>query len=311
VQRLLVKLLAGRGLPVGNDELMGAIWDQVPGPGATVEALHHLVTATRKRLAEAGLEGALTNANGTYRLGISPTRVDVHVFRDLAARGRELARSGDPRAITELEDALALRRGEPLAGLRGQWVDGYRHTLTEELRAAELALYETAIKYGESRERLPGLTTLLRERPEDELVAWLCMHALYRSGKQAEALEVKRQFSAHLLDTNGVESGKALDDLYQRILVRDDRLLTLEAVGFPPDETGTRVRQLGRPDPRDGHGAGHEEPREPEEDTAAKPAGSTVHDRPESTAPGPSLVFNGTVNAKYGVFGTQIVNGRS
>lgn len=307
-QRLFVKLLAAKAMPVANSELMEAIWDEVPGPGATPEALHHLVAALRRRLAAAGRHGVLTNGKGTYRLGISPGQVDVHVFRALAARARDLARDGDPRAIALLEEALGLRGGEPLAGLRGRWIDGYRHTLTEELRAAELALYETAIRHGESRERLPALSTLLRDRPDDELVAWLNMHALYRAGQQTEALAVKRRFAEHLLETNGLENGKALDELYRRILDRDDGLLAPEAVGFPAGEADPRVRHPGRPGPRFDQDRERAEPRQP-------PAGSdgTSPDDPaggerRETAAGPGYVFNGPVHARGTVFGTQINN---
>ncbi|MGD0244404.1 MAG: bacterial transcriptional activator domain-containing protein [Streptosporangiaceae bacterium] len=288
-QRLLVKLLAARGMRLANDELMAAIWDDVPGPGATLEALHHLVAAVRRNLAAAGLGDVLHNANGTYSLDISPAHVDVHVFHARTERARALDREGDRRAVGLLEEALGLCYGEPLAGLPGRWVDGYRYRLAEEIRAARLDLYQSALRHGESRERLPGLSTLLREQPDDELVAWLYMNALYRAGQPTRALEVKRDFSAQLLEANGTDSGRALGDLYQRILAGDDELLTPEALDFPGSDPGPRSRRPGQDQER-------EEPREP--DAEAAPAG--VHN-----------VFNGPVNAKYGVFGTQIVHGGS
>jgi DNA-binding SARP family transcriptional activator len=278
-QRLLVKLLAAEAMPIPNEELMEAIWDEVPGPGATSDALYHLVAAARKRLAAAGLEGVLTNANGTYRLDIPTANVDVHVFHSLTTRARELARHGDKQAVVLFEEALRLRHGEPLAGLRGQWIDGYRHTLAEELRAAELDLYETAIKYGGSRERLPHLSTLFRDRPDDELVAWLYIHALYRAGQQTEALAVKRQFSEHLLETSGVENGKALDELYKRILDKDAGLFAPEAVSFPGGEAGARVRELGHPNPRAARGSNREELRQPPADSDSTPPGGPASAR--------------------------------
>jgi DNA-binding SARP family transcriptional activator len=300
-QRLLVKLLAARAMPVANGELMEAIWDEVPGRGATLEALYHLVAAVRRRLAAHGLEGVLTNANGTYRLDIPPAHVDVHLFHALTARAREMARDGDQQAVTLLEEALRLRGGEPLAGLRGLWIDGYRHRLAGELREAELALYETAIRHGESRARLPGLSMLLRDRPDDELVAWLYMHALYRAGQQTEALAVKRQFSERLLETNGVDNGRALDDLYQRILDQDDDLAAPESVRFPAGETGARVRQLGQPDPRASQDSTREEPREPPADSdgtsPGDPAGGERQD------PGVYQQFHGDVIAPGATFG--------
>jgi DNA-binding SARP family transcriptional activator len=306
-QRLLVKLLAANGMPVANDEVMAAIWDQIPGPGATLEALYHLVGAVRRTLAATGLDDVLGSANGAYWLEIPPAYVDVHAFRMLTERARALACDGDRRAVGLLEEALRLCHGEPLAGMPGRWVDGYRHARAEEIRVAELALYEVALSHGESRERLPGLSTLLRERPDDELVAWLYMHALYRAGQPTRALEVKREFSAQLLETNGTENGRALDDLYRRILANDDGLHAPEAVAFPGGVARTRARRPGGPGSHDDQEQEREEPRQPTAGEAASAASDpAAGHRHEPAAAGVRNVFNGPVNARHAVFGTQI-----
>ena len=302
-QRLFVKLLAAKGMPVANDELMTAIWDDVPGPGATPEALYHLVGAVRRTLATAGLDEVLHNANGTYWLDVPPAHVDVHMFHARTERARALDRDGDQRAVGLLEDALGLCYGEPLAGLPGRWVDGYRYTLAEEIRVAQLGFYQTALKHGEARERLPGLSTLLRERPDDELVAWLYIHALNRAGQPTRALEVKRKFSAQLFETNGTENGRALDDLYQRILARDKDLLSPEALDFPGGVPGTRARHHGQDQER-------EEPRQPDADTSA-PGDTAASQRQEPAAAGLSYVFNGPVHADHGHFGPRYRYGGS
>jgi DNA-binding SARP family transcriptional activator len=306
-QRLLVKLLAARGTRLANDELMAAIWDDVPGPGATLEALHHLVAAVRRNLAAAGLGDVLHNANGTYWLDVSPAHVDVHVFHARTERARALDREDDRRAVGRLEEALGLCYGEPLAGLPGRWVDGYRYTLAEEIRAARLALYQSALRHGESRERLPGLSTLLREHPDDELVAWLYMNALYRAGQPTRALEVKSEFSAQLKRTTGMGYGRALNRLCERIQAKDDGLLTPEALDFPGGDPGAGGRPPGSRHDQDQE---REEPRQPDAGAAA-PAGAGPRPEPEPVPAGPHLVFNGPVNAEYGVFGTQIVHGGS
>jgi DNA-binding SARP family transcriptional activator len=307
-QRLLIKLLAANGRPVANDQLMAAIWDEVPGPGATLEALRHLVGTARRTLAAAELTGVLRNANGMYRLEVQPAQVDVHVFRMLTGRARALARNGDRQAVGLLEEALRLCHGQPLAGVPGQWVNGYRYTLAEEIRAAQLTLYETALRHGESRERLPGLSTLLREQPEDELVAWLYMHALYRAGQPTRALEVKREFAAQLLEANGTKPGRALNELYQRILAEDDGLRAPEAIAFPGDEAGARARYRGSHDgpdegPDEGPDREREEPGEPSADAdGSAPRDQAARPRAEPAAAGVSYTFD-TVYADHGHFG--------
>ncbi|HXL89675.1 MAG TPA: BTAD domain-containing putative transcriptional regulator [Streptosporangiaceae bacterium] len=303
-QRLLVKLLAAKGMRVANDELMLAIWDELTDLVAPREALHHLVVRVRRTLAVAGLDDVLHNTNGTYRLDVPPAHVDVHVFHALTECARALARDGDQQAVGRLEEALRLCHGEPLAGLPGRWVYGYRHTLAEEIRAAQLALYETALRHGESRERLPGLSTLLRERPDDELVAWLYMHALYRAGQPTRAMEVKTEFSAQLEKTTGAGYGRALNQLCERIQAKDDSLLAQEALAFPGGKAGARARHPGS---HDGQDQEREEPHQPPADAdGPAPDDPAAGQRPEPAAAGPNLVFNGPVNGQNAVFGTQI-----
>jgi DNA-binding SARP family transcriptional activator len=308
-QRLLAALLSARGGPVTHDKLMEAIWDDLPKRDPR-DALYHLVVGLRKRLAAAGLHGVPTAANGTYRLDIPPAMVDVHRFHDLVARARGLA-DDDQQAVALFEAALRLHRGEPLAGLRGRWIDGYRHLLTEERRAAELALYEAAIRAGESRERIPALNSLFLDRPEDEGVAWLYMHALYRAGRQGEALEVWHTVRRHLADTIGAASVKALSDLYERILRHDDDLFRPDAVRF----LGGEARVPGRPRSQAG--------REGAAGAARDDMPDDGHDKAEAADQDPdpdpdpdqrrgeagvqtTTVLNGSVYAEHGVFGVQI-----
>jgi DNA-binding SARP family transcriptional activator len=310
-QRLLVALLSAGGAQVTRRRLMDIVWDDIPDSGA-VSAVHHLATELRKRLAAVGLRDVLIAANGTYRLDVPTAHVDVHRFHDLTARARELVGDDDQQVVTLLEEALGLHRGEPLAGLRGRWIDGYRHLLVEERRAAELALYEAAIRVGESRERIPALNRLFLERPEDEWVAWLYMHALYRAGRQGDALAVWHAVTHHLNSSIAADSLKTLSDLHERILRQDDDLLRPEAVRFQTGE----VRASGRPGPRaeqdsqpeDQEGVGETSPDDAHHDGCETPGAAGQdpgmrHAKSDQT----TLVFNGRVDARDGaVFGTQI-----
>ena len=337
---MLVALLDARGARVPHGRLMEAIWDDPP-EGA-LDALYHLARTLRRRLEAAGQAGVLTGINQAYSLAIPADRVDVHRFHALVDEARRTGGHDDARAVELLEEALRLHRGEPLAGMRGRWIDSYRHGLVEERRAIELALYEAALRRGESRERLPGLQALFRERPADEWVAWLLMHALYRAGRQPEALAVRQEVAGHL-DTIAVASLKDLGDLYERILRQDEDLLRPEALSFPAGTAGARARALGRPGSR----APHERPdavdegalnaAQGDEAAAGRPGeGAAATDQappggpgggaaasgwqdagprpPASPDPGPrtSIVINGAVDARGGgVIGTQNVYGGS
>jgi DNA-binding SARP family transcriptional activator len=308
-QRLLVKLLAAKGAPIASDELMRAIWGDDPGSRATNDALHKLASRARGRLVAFGLPPTvLANERGKYRLDIAPGLVDVHVFHALTDQAGELARNGDKQAVTVLEGALQLRSGEPLAGLDGDWIDGFRTRLADELHTAEQALYENAIRHGQARERLPGLAALYRDHPGNEQVTWLYMHALYRTGQAARALAVKQELDRHLADEYGIDCGKALTDLYQRILDGDEALLTPDAVAFPSGETGARVRRPGRPDPGPDQQGEYQE-QEPRTDSSRTAAQGRANQRAEGAQPIQN--FNDQVFAPYGVFGQQINYGES
>jgi DNA-binding SARP family transcriptional activator len=176
------------------------------------------------------------SAGGTYQLAVAAEQVDVHLFHELTARARGLAGSDDLLAAASLDQALQLHRGEPLAGLGGAWIDGYRHTLTEERRAAELRFHEVSLRLGRHLDQIAELSRLFTERPGDEWVAWLCMLALYRAGRQGDALEVYGKLRVHLDQTIAAESLEALAELHQRILRGDASLLRPEAVAFWPEK---------------------------------------------------------------------------
>lgn len=309
VQRMLVKLLAARGAAVTVDELMRAIWDDDSGSAASSEGVHRLAVMVRRCLVQAGLPGALVNEHRRYRLDVPPALVDVHQFHELADRAREQVRAGDQRAIGLLEQAIALHRGEPLAGLAGGWVDRYRLTLTEELRMTKVSLYEAAIKHGEAEARLAGLNQLHLESPDDERVTWLLMHALVRTGQQRRALTVKQEFARWLRDEYGLDCGNALDQLERRILNNDPALLTPEAVSFPGGEPGAEGRRQGAADPGDTQPDPHAERDRSADDPASAPRSGDQATERQLAAAATFTYINGPVDARYAVIGTQINNG--
>ena len=231
-KRLLAAVLSEHPNPVGRSALIRAIWDP-PEPEDAVENFHHIARRLRRRLEGAGLRNVLPSEGGGYRLGATDARVDLHRFHALLARAARSADLRDAERADLLEAALGLFRGEPLAGLDGQWIDGYRYLLQEERHAAEIAFNETAIRLGDLGRAIPRLESRLRERPGDEWLAWLGMHAFYRAGRKDDAQNVYHRVRRHLDTTIATDSHRALTELYELMLRGDERLMDASALVFP------------------------------------------------------------------------------
>ncbi|MGW0516354.1 BTAD domain-containing putative transcriptional regulator [Crossiella sp. NPDC003009] len=212
-RRALLGLLlvdAGRVVPV--DRLVKALWDSSP-PASARNAVHGLIAALRKVLAEESGVELLTRPPG-YQLVVDPQLVDLHRFRALVA---EAGRAGqtDEQAAALLHHALALWRGAPLADLRFDWV---RQELAPRLERELLDTLERRIeldlRLGAHHELVGELTSLTKDHPTRPRFWYQLMLALYRAGRQAEALETYRL--AHGLFRTGLDA--ELRALHQSIL---------------------------------------------------------------------------------------------
>ncbi len=132
-------LLSAEDHAVGRDRVVQVVYD---GKEVVNETIYQLVSRLRHRLLGVGLAEALITDHGTYRLEVAPEQVDLHRFRVLSAHGRSLIGEDDHRADELLSEALKLRRGVPLSGLNGTWIDSYRYAIDEEFHMTETALYE-------------------------------------------------------------------------------------------------------------------------------------------------------------------------
>src|SRR5262245_19855904 len=220
-QRALLALLALRaGEVVSTDRLVDELWGAEP-PKAAVGSLQNLVSELRKAL---GAEVLVTRAPG-YVLAVDRDRVDAHRFERLALEAQE--GPAESRAAA-LRDALALWRGPPLGDLAFESfaqaeiarLDELRAAAREELFAAELELGHHGQLVGELEAFVAEHP--LRERPRGQL-----MLALYRSGRQADALDAYRQARETLVDELGIDPSSGLQQLEQAIL-RHDPSLDLE-----------------------------------------------------------------------------------
>ena len=212
---LLAVLLVHRGEPMSSDRLIDELWGE-RAPASAIKIVQGYVSNLRKMLGG----GRLVTRGRGYLLRIEPSQLDLDRFESLVAEGRRALRNRDARtAVARLRGALELWRGRPLADFAYEPFAQAEIARLEELRLAaieeridaELALDDPAALVGE-------LEALVREHPLRERVRGQLMLALYRSGRQVEALDGYQQAREQLADELGLEPGPALKRLQMQIL---------------------------------------------------------------------------------------------
>jgi DNA-binding SARP family transcriptional activator len=235
---LLALLLLRANEIVATDELAEALWGGRP-PQTARTALHGHVSALRKALGEEVIE----TCPGGYRLRLPAERTDVGRFEALVAEARKQGDAASRAGL--LQAALDLFRGEPLPEFRFEDFARGELARLEELRLAALEeRIEADLELGKHAELLPELERLvaanpLRERPRGQL-----MVALYRTGRQAEALSVYRKGRRALADQLGLDPGPALRDLEQRILSHDPLLAAPAPPSRPAQHPARQERRV-------------------------------------------------------------------
>ena len=221
-QRALLALLAlQRGQPVSADRLIDVLW----GDGAAANpanALQAQIGQLRRILGPAAI---LTTEAG-YALTAGPDEVDVVRFERLVVKGRRLAADGELEpASAALGEALRLRRGEPLAEFTyAGFFDAERARLDELILVAIESRAGADLGLGRHGEVTGELEARCREHPLRERLWELLILALYRSGRQAEALRAYTEVRDRLTGELGIDPGPALRDLQARILGQDPSL---------------------------------------------------------------------------------------
>jgi len=227
---LLALLLVHANHVLSRDRLVDELWGDEP-PETAVQSLQVYVSRLRKLLPSDTL---LTRPPG-YLLEVEPSELDLQRFERLLAEGHEaLARGDAGRASDVLHDALALWRGpalaefvfEPFAQAEIGRLEDLRLAAVEERIEADLALGRHADLIGE-------LEALVAENPYRERLRRQLMIALYRSGRQAEALEAYQQARRALVDELGIEPSGALQQLEKAILNQDEALETRSVPSAP------------------------------------------------------------------------------
>jgi DNA-binding SARP family transcriptional activator len=250
-QRRLFAMLALRAPEaVSADELVEALWGEEPPAGAG-HALQKQISRLRRRLGDGGAH--VRHRPPGYVLDIDAQAIDSRRFEELLRGARVALGRDDPHgAAADLQTALALWRGEALADYRFDEFAQREIARLEELRlgaieerlAAELAA-------GGGEDLVGELQALVAEHPLREQLRGHLMVALYRAGRQAEALETMRAGRQLLVDELGIEPGPQLRRL-ERMILAHDAALTADGPGAglagrlpaPANETIGRRREL-------------------------------------------------------------------
>jgi predicted ATPase/DNA-binding SARP family transcriptional activator len=221
---LLALLLLRAGEIVPSDQLIESLWGDQPPPTAQT-ALHGHISAIRKRLGPGRIE---TRAPGYLLRLAEEDELDLHQFERMAAA----ARSEGPEARADgLRNALALFRGEPLADFRFDSFASREAARLEELRLATLEQQiEADLELGRQASAVPLLERLVADHPLRELLRAQLMLALYRVGRQADALQVAQDARRILAAELGIDPSPVLQQLEHRILNQDP---ILAAPDFP------------------------------------------------------------------------------
>ncbi len=218
---LLAVLVLHRGETVSIDRLVDELWGERASATAA-KTVHVYVSRLRKEL---GADVIATQGRG-YRLLVEPEHVDVGRFEALCAEGRRAFAEGDAARARELLcSALGLWRGEPLADFA---YEPFAQSAIGRLQEARLAALEDRIEadlaLGSDGELVPELESLVASNPLQERLRGQLMLALYRAGRQADALAVYRQTSVLLREELGLEPGPLLRELECSILAQDPSL---------------------------------------------------------------------------------------
>ncbi|MCF3963123.1 AfsR/SARP family transcriptional regulator [Streptomyces fuscigenes] len=236
---MLAALLLREGRTATAAELIDALWGEEP-PTRALAAVRTYASRLRKVLGP----GALVSEAGGYAMRAPAGALDLQVAHDLSAKAEKARAAGDRRgARALLEQSLGLWDGEALAHLPGPFAETQRARLAEW----RLGLVETRLdldlELGCHAETVSELTALTAEYPLRERLRELLMLALYRGGRQAEALAVYTDTRRLLADELGVDPRQELTDLQHAILTADEALAR-PAAEAAPDLAAPRPAQL-------------------------------------------------------------------
>lgn len=242
---LLGILLLREGEAVSTDLLIEMLWGDAPPPTART-TIQVYISKLRKALAGTSGLRIETRSSG-YVAEVDRESLDLRRFEHLVEAGKEALAAGDPaRARDLLSEALSLWRGAPLEEVDVPAELSAELTRLEEERVAALeARLEADLALGRHAEVVPEIESILAQAPLNERLHGIAMLALYRAGRQADALEVAERLRRRLAEELGIEPSPALRKLEQDILRQAPELEPPPRPG-EPEEADRAPRQVRR-----------------------------------------------------------------
>ncbi|HEV2371566.1 MAG TPA: tetratricopeptide repeat protein [Streptosporangiaceae bacterium] len=250
-QAAFVVLAFRAGRAVSRDEFIDALWGTDPPPSAE-NGVHTYVKGLRRVLEPARAAWApgqmLISTSAGYELVLPPDRLDATVFGQQLDQGRHLRAAGDLAGMVRSADAaLALWHGAPLPGIPGPFAEIERTRLGELRLGAIEERAEVMLDLGRHAEVGAELPAVVSEYPFRERLRGLLMLALYRGGRQADALAVFHDTRRILAAELGIEPSRDLNRLHQQILSSDTALDLPSAAIIDPRRPGREWRPAELP----------------------------------------------------------------
>jgi len=246
-RRLLAALVVRAGEACSTDGLLDVVWGASP-PASADKLLQVYVSQLRRLLHPA----AIRRRGASYTLELNRTFVDAMRFERLLREGQAAVRAGNPAlAVSLLVRGLAFWRGPAYGELGYEEFARGEAARLEELRLVALeARFEAELALGRHADLAPELCALAAEHPLREPLQAQAMLALYRSGRQSEALDIYRTLNTRLREELGLEPSIELRDLHRRILQHHPELETApvthaaQTLAAPPNRLIGREREL-------------------------------------------------------------------
>jgi DNA-binding SARP family transcriptional activator len=223
-RRALLGMLANSRRAVSRGELIDGLWGHDP-PASADNSVHVNIAALRRvlepRRARRAPSHLLTAIGSGYKLRLETGTLDTELLDQHMADARRLAGQDPAAAARSLDAALRLWQGASLSGIPGPWADIERARLDELRQTATADRLDIMLTLGGHHQTLAELAALIRQHPLQERFRGQLMLALYRCGRQADALAAFADTSRVLAEQLGIDPGPALQRLRQQILTAD------------------------------------------------------------------------------------------